>query len=90
MKEPRVWQPITTGGIGQQEPIANLGKNVGGHLTAAADLIAAVRENREPLCSGEEGRTTVEIVAGAFESHRLGGARVALPLSDRGNPLAKL
>lgn len=90
VKEPRVWQPITTGGIGQPEPIANLGKNVGGHLTAAADLISAIRENREPLCNGEEGRTTVEVVAGVFESHRLGGARVALPLADRGNPLAKL
>lgn len=89
VKEPRTWQPVTTAGIGQPEPIPGLGKAVGGHVTAAQDLMAAIRENREPLCSGEEGRTTVEVVAAVFESHRLGGQRVALPLTDRGNPLAR-
>lgn len=90
MKEPRAWQPITTAGIGKPEPIADLGKNVAGHLTAAADLIAAIRENREPICHAEEARTTIEVVSAVFESHRQGGKRVSLPLVERGNPLAKL
>ncbi|HSJ01889.1 MAG TPA: Gfo/Idh/MocA family oxidoreductase, partial [Verrucomicrobium sp.] len=42
VKTLRTWQPITTGGIGQPEPIVDLGKQVAGHLTAGADLIAAI------------------------------------------------
>jgi predicted dehydrogenase len=89
-KEPRTWVPITTAGIGQPEPSADLGKQVMGHLVGGRDLIAAIREKREPLCGAREGRTTVEMIAAVFESHRLQGQRVAFPLTARDNPLARL
>jgi predicted dehydrogenase len=88
--KPTAWQPITTGGVGVPEPLADIRKRVGGHLTPALDLIAAMREGREPMCSARDGRVILEMIAGVFESHRQGGARVALPLKERGNPLERL
>jgi len=78
VKEPRAWTPL-----GGTDP------RVGTHELAARDLLAAIRENRPPLCSAEDGRVTVEMVTAAFASHVRGGARVTLPLEDRANPLAK-
>lgn len=89
-KEPRAWQIISTAGLGQPEPKAEAVKEVMAHLTAGRDLIAAIRENRQPLCSAHDARMTVEMIAAVFESHRLQGQRVTLPLADRGNPLARL
>ncbi len=90
VKEPRIWVPISTAGIGQPEPVADLGRQVMGHLVGARDLIAAIRENRPPLCSARDGQTTVEMIAAVFESHRLQGQRVGFPLAARDNPLARL
>lgn len=88
--EQRAWVPISTAGIGKPEPIANLGKEVMGHLIGARDLLAAMRDNRQPLCSAEESRTTIEMICAVFESHRLGGQRAAWPLKTRENPLGHL
>ena len=90
VKEPRAWQPISTAGLGQPEPKPEAVKDVMAHLTAGRDLLAAIRENREPLCGARDGRTTVEMIAAVFESHRQNGQRVALPLTARDNPLARL
>jgi len=84
------WVPITTGGIGKPEPILNLGKQVSGHTLGGRDLVGAVREKRETLCSAHDGATTVEMICSVFESHRLGGQRVTLPLKIRENPLSLL
>jgi predicted dehydrogenase len=89
-KDPRAWTPISTAGVGQPEPIANLGKQVMNHLLSARDLIAAINENRQPLCSVYEGRTTIEMIAAVFESHRHHGQRITFPLQARGNALASL
>jgi predicted dehydrogenase len=88
--EPRAWVPVTTAGIGQTEPIANLGRLMAAHVIAGRDLIAAIREGREPLCSARDGALTVEMICAVFESHRLGGTRVTLPLKTRQNPLTLL
>jgi len=90
VKEAREWQPITTGGVNQPEPVADLKAKVSGHLVAADDLIAAMKENREPLCSAADGLVTVEMIFAVFESHRLNGQRVELPLKARTNPLGML
>ncbi len=87
---PRAWIPISTAGVGKPEPIPNLGKEVSTHHTAARDLVAAIRENREPLCSGQSGRMTVEMISSVFESHRLNGQIVAFPLTTKVNPLTLL
>jgi len=89
VKEPRTWLPITSAGIGKPEPISDI-KSVMNHVFGGRDLISAMKENREPLCSAEDGRVILEMVSGVFESHRLNGQRVALPLKDRVNPLTKL
>jgi predicted dehydrogenase len=84
--ESRPWIPISSAGPGKPEPIADLGKQVANHVLPARDLIAAISENRQPLCSAEDGRVTVEMIAAVFASHRAGGARVPLPLANRAHP----
>lgn len=84
------WLPITTAGIGKPEPIANLGKKLSSHENAGLDLIAAIQENRAPLCDAVQGRQTIEMICAVFESHRLNGQRVTLPLKTRVNPLTLL
>ncbi|MEN3944089.1 Gfo/Idh/MocA family oxidoreductase [Prosthecobacter sp. SYSU 5D2] len=88
--KPRLWQPVTTAGVGQKETVENIRKLVGGHVGPGRDLIAAVKENREPLCNAKDARVTLEMTMGIFESHRLDGRRVELPLKDRSHPLTRL
>ena len=88
--EPRAWTPISTAGIGKAEPIENLGKLVMSHAVGGRDLVAAIREDRAPLCSANDGRTIVEMISAVFESHRLGGQRVTFPLKTRHSPLSLL
>ena len=88
--EPRAWTPISTAGIGKPEPIENLGRLISSHALGGRDLIAAIREDRAPLCSAGDGRIIVEMISAVFESHRLGGQRVAFPLKTRQSPLSLL
>lgn len=87
--QPRAWVPITSGGIGKPEPMKDIKDQVMAHVFPVRDLIAASKENREPLCSARDARVTLEMVMGVFESHRLNGQRVELPLKSRDNPIAK-
>lgn len=87
LKEPRQWLPITTGGIDQPEPIAELGKKISSHEVAGLDLISAIKLNQTPLCDAVAGRETIEMACAIFESHRFGGKRVIFPLETRVNPL---
>ena len=86
----RAWVPITSAGVGKPETEANIKDLVAGHLLPGLDLIAAIKEDREPLCSAADGRVTIEAISAVFESHRLGGQRVILPLKTRVNPLTLL
>ncbi len=90
VSNPQAWIPVTSAGIGQAEPVADIRQLVGGHHGPVRDLLAAVIEDRPPLCSDEDGRTVLEMTLGVFASMRRGGARVELPLKDRTNPLALL
>lgn len=83
----RPWIPISSAGVGQPEPIADLKQQVAEHLFAARDLLAAVSENRPPLSSETDGRAIVEMILAAFASHAAGGLRVAIPLASRGHAL---
>ncbi len=87
---PRVWIPISSAGIGKPEPVPDAGKLVMSHVTPGRDLIAAIRGDRAPLCSAEDGRVVVEMISAAFESHRLGGARTTFPLKTRQAPFSLL
>jgi predicted dehydrogenase len=86
--DPRPWVPVSSAGPGRPEPIPDLRAAVAGHLTAARELIAAIRESRQPLCGPADGRLTVEMACAALASHVRGGARVEWPLTTRTNPLA--
>lgn len=81
------WQKVTSAGVGQPETLP--GGNERGNVVAVLDLIAAIENDRPPLCSAADGRTTVEMICGAFESHRL-GQPVPLPLRNRKHPLEML
>ena len=87
---PRAWIPITTGGVGKPEPISDLGRKISSHEAAGRDLIAAIKENRLPLCDAIQSRQTIEMISAVFESHRHEGKRVRLPLASRVNPLTLL
>ena len=82
--------PFNTLGPGKNEPDMKMIDDLVHHVTAAKDLVAAIREDREPLCNVHEGAMTVEMICGVFESHRQGGKAVAIPLKERGNALARL
>ena len=53
-------------------------------LTIVEDLAGAIEDGRPPRCSGEDGLAALEAAIAIRESHRRGGARVTLPLKDRG------
>jgi len=88
--QPRVWQVVSSAGIGKPEPDANLAQTLTSQVLPGRDLLAAIRESRQPLCDGEQGRQTIEMICGVFESHRLNGQRVNFPLQTRVNPLSLL
>jgi predicted dehydrogenase len=88
--EARAWIPITSAGVGKPEPLEDIKTLVAGHLLPGRDLIASIKEDRQPLCGVEDARTTIEMISAVFESHRLDGQRVTIPLKTRQNPLALL
>jgi predicted dehydrogenase len=79
--------PITTAGIGQAEPIKDIRLVNGGHHGAIRDLLAAIKEQREPLCGPKAGLETVELTMAVFASFAADGKKVTLPLADRQHPL---
>ncbi|MCA9176718.1 MAG: Gfo/Idh/MocA family oxidoreductase [Planctomycetales bacterium] len=87
---PQPWEPISTAGIGKEEPNLELARDISHHVTSARDLLAAIAENRPPLCDHTQGAATVEMICGVFESHRQDGRAVPLPLKVRVNPLTLL
>ncbi len=82
------WKPITTAGIDKPEPMKDGGLQAG-NIAACADLVNAIEEDREPECNVHEARTTIEMIAAVFESHRQ-QKPVSMPLESRKNPLKLL
>ena len=85
----RKWIPVTSAGVGKPEPHDVRG-TIHNHVAAARDLLAAIKEDRSPLCDLEAGRMTAEFACSVFESHRLDGQIVKMPLKTRVNPLTLL
>jgi predicted dehydrogenase len=84
----KAWQDVSSAGIGKPEPTPDGGLGAG-NILAVRDLIAAVEEDREPLCSVSQARAGIEMIVAAFESQRQQG-RVPMPLENRKNPLTML
>lgn len=87
---PRQWIPITSAGVGKPETDKPLIQSVHNHVRAGNDLIAAMAEDRAPVCDIHEGAATVEMICGVFDSHRQGGKSVSFPLVERSNALSKM
>jgi predicted dehydrogenase len=79
------WEPVSSAGIGREEPLVERGLH-GGNLLACNDLLDAIQQDRQPECNIYEARMTVEMIAAVFESQRRAGP-VSLPLENRLNPL---
>lgn len=84
------WIPITTGGVGVVEPDPDGIHRVQHHDAAAMDLIESIEAGRQPLCDASEAAVTVEMICSVFESHRLGGRAVSLPMTERSHPLTRM
>lgn len=52
-------------------------------IAVLEDLFEAIETGRPPRCSGEDGRAALEIAVALRESHRQGGGRIDIPLTDR-------
>lgn len=89
-QEPFAW--IQTGKEPRKPVLADkdIAKKVSSHEISGLDLVAAIQENRAPLCDAVQGRQIVEMISSVFESHRLNGRRVTFPLQTRVNPLTLL
>lgn len=82
------WEAVSSAGLGKPEPLKE-GGDRNNNRPGVLELIAAIRENRQPNGSIYDGRAAVEMIAGVFESHRL-GKPAELPLANRQNPLTML
>jgi predicted dehydrogenase len=83
------WLPITTAGVDQREPMADIATPLMSHQLAGDDLVESLRDERAPLCDAHAGAAIVEMTCAVFESHCRGGAVVTLPLDHRDHPLVR-
>ncbi|HEX8550105.1 MAG TPA: Gfo/Idh/MocA family oxidoreductase [Abditibacteriaceae bacterium] len=67
--------------VEQSDPRAALGGVGDMHYPQIKDMCDAIRENRDPICTGADARHAVEIILAIYESARRGGERIRLPLA---------
>jgi predicted dehydrogenase len=82
------WQDVSSAGLGKPEPL-DRAKDPNGNRRAVLELLAAIRENREPDGGIYDARAATEMIVAVFESHRQ-GTLAELPLKNRQNPLTML
>lgn len=80
------WQAVSSRGLGEPEPLADGGLDAG-NILVARDLLAAIREDRQPLASVEAARDAMEMVVAPIAA-AVAGRPVAMPLESRKNPLS--
>jgi predicted dehydrogenase len=84
----KAWLNVSSAGIDQPEPIDKVGNGEGSRI-AIFDLLAAAKDNRQPLCGMYEARGTLEMIHAVFESHRL-QKPAPMPLANRRHALTLL
>ena len=82
------WEPVTSAGIGKEEPI-KAGTYEDGHIAAIRDLMHAIENDRPAKCSLSDAVGITQMILAPFESQRL-GREVALPMATREHPLSLL
>lgn len=75
------WQPLETSHVKTPPALAGI-------LDAPSDWLAAIAEDREPMCSAANAAWAVEMVMGVYTSALAGGCPVTFPLTSRQHPLA--
>jgi len=80
------WRPISSNGVDEPETLAATGYE-GGNPAAILDLIDAIENDRQPLCSMYEARTTIQMIMAIFQSHRQ-QQTVVVPVETERNPLS--
>ena len=97
----RGWQPLirlwkNDGGLGdfreggQIEAIGSetIGDSTGNVPSEGAwEMVACLDEDRENISSGYDGRAALEMCLAAYESERLGKAKITFPLAQKESPL---
>ncbi len=73
----QAWERVNYAGEGKPKT-----RELTNHLVAL-DLLEAIETGRQPVCSARDGRWTIEMVAGIYQSQLAGGARVSFPLQNR-------
>jgi len=84
----QAWQNVSSTGLNEPEP-SEQADNREGNRVAVLDLLAAIKEGRQPKCGMYEARRVLEMIHAIFESHRL-GKPTAMPLENRRHPLTML
>jgi predicted dehydrogenase len=70
-------------GISARSPFPPPARPQGMGITIVDDLISAIEKGHAPRCSGEDALKALEIAIALRESHRQGGRRISLPMTDR-------
>ncbi len=83
--ETREWLPLVPG---SGETSAALGGQNSANRRVVDDWLAAIAEDREPVCSGHAAMTSLELIHAVFAAG-IARARVALPLQRRAHPLTQ-
>jgi predicted dehydrogenase len=78
------WRPLEDDPTAKLAPEAKTGAKANARLVD--DWLAAIAENREPVCSGFNGMKAVEMAMAVFEAG-LQRTRVEFPLANRSHPL---
>ena len=84
----QAWVPVSSQGISKPETAKPDPYN--GNTLIVNNLIESIEQDKQPTESMYDGRWTIEMIMGLFESHRLGSS-VELPLKNRKqHPLEQL
>jgi hypothetical protein len=82
------WENVSSAGLGKPEPLTD-GKDLAANRQCALELLASIRENRQPSGNIYDARAATEMIVAVFESQRRGGP-VRFPLENRQNPLTMI
>ncbi len=76
------WQPAGDGTL-TRRPIPRPQRIESPGVRAVRDLVHCLETGKKPECAGEDGVVALETAIALRQSHRAGGRRIDLPLSDR-------
>jgi predicted dehydrogenase len=70
-----------------QKPFPTVDNHKNPHIICAEELIECIEEDKESISNGYDGRAALELVMAIYNSARLNGQKVYLPLNMKESPL---